>query len=152
MLVAAGRRAGARGVAAAARRMGTGTRGAGLVSPSTADTLRTLRRRFPRARFVWLMGGDNLAQLPYWKRWQEIFRTAPIAVFDRPRTALTALAGIAARRFARARLPVSASRRLALMAPPAWVFFHTRLDPRSATRIRAERMPQTVQEKEPEGP
>jgi nicotinate-nucleotide adenylyltransferase len=94
------------------------------------------------------MGGDNLAQLPYWKRWQEIFRTVPIAVFDRPSTALTALAGIAAHRFARARIPVSAARRLALTAPPAWVFFHARLDPRSATRIRAERGPQTLQGKQ----
>src|SRR5260221_13598177 len=119
MLVAAGRRAGARGVAAAARRMGTGTRGAGLVSPSTADTLRSLRRRFPRTRFVWLMGGDNLAQIPYWQRWQDIFRTVPIAVFDRPRTSLKALAGRAAHGFGRARVPVMAARRLATMPPPA---------------------------------
>ncbi|MFI4947641.1 MAG: nicotinate-nucleotide adenylyltransferase [Alphaproteobacteria bacterium] len=112
---------------------------AGLGSTYTADTLRVLHRRYPRARFVWLMGGDNLVQLPHWKRWQDIFRTVPIAVFNRPGTALTALAGIAAHRFARARVADSAARRLALMPPPAWVFFHTRLDPRSATRIRAER-------------
>ena len=137
-------------VAAAERRIRVSGIEARLGSTYTADTLKSLRRRFPRARFVWLMGGDNLVQLPYWKRWQDIFRTIPIAVFDRPRTALTALAGIAARRFARARIPVMAARRLALMAPPAWVFFHTRLDPRSATGIRAERASQTVQEKEPE--
>jgi ribosome silencing factor RsfS/YbeB/iojap/nicotinate (nicotinamide) nucleotide adenylyltransferase len=116
----------------------------------TADTLTALRRRFPRARFVWLMGGDNLAQLPYWKRWQDIFRTVPIAVFDRPHTALTALAGIAARRFAAARIPVSAARRLAQMPPPAWAFFHTRLDPHSATRIRAVRSRQTPTESRPD--
>ena len=90
-------------VAAAERRIRVSDIEARLGSTYTADTLKALRRRFPRARFVWLMGGDNLAQLPYWKRWQDIFRTAPIAVFDRPSTALTALAGIAARRFARAR-------------------------------------------------
>ncbi len=141
----------------AAERVAAGERGirvtgieARLGSTYTADTLRSLRRRFPRARFVWLMGGDNLAQLPYWKQWQEIFRTAPIAVFDRPRTALPALAGIAARRFARARVPIPAARRLVLMAPPAWVFFHTRLDPRSATGIRAEQASQTLKENEPE--
>jgi nicotinate-nucleotide adenylyltransferase len=124
-------------IAAAERRIRVSDIEARLGSTYTADTLKRLRRRFPRARFVWLMGGDNLAQLPYWKRWQDIFRAAPIAVFDRPSTALTALAGIAARRFARARVPVLAARRLAVMPPPAWVFFHTRLDPRSATRIRA---------------
>ncbi len=113
----------------------------------TADTLKSLRRRFPRTRFVWLMGGDNLAQIPYWRRWPDIFRTVPIAVFARPGASSKALGGAAAHRFARARVPVTASRRLADMAPPAWVFFHTRLDPRSATQIRAARSAHASQEK-----
>jgi nicotinate (nicotinamide) nucleotide adenylyltransferase/ribosome silencing factor RsfS/YbeB/iojap len=137
-------------VAAAEPRIRVSDIEARLGSTYTADTLKTLHRRFPRARFVWLMGGDNLVQLPHWKRWQAIFRTVPVAVFDRPDTALPALAGIAARRFARARIPIMAARHLALMAPPAWVFFHTRLDPRSATHIRARQPPQTPQESEPE--
>lgn len=119
----------------------------------TADTLKTLRRRFPRLSFVWLMGGDNLVQLRHWERWPEIFRTVPIAVFDRPHYSLKALAGLAARRFARWRVPAGAARRLAESAPPAWVFFHTRLDPSSATRIRAKREPRTSRpsmEQEPE--
>jgi nicotinate-nucleotide adenylyltransferase len=105
----------------------------------TADTLKALRRRFPRLRFVWLMGGDNLVQIPKWQRWPEIFRTVPIAVFDRPSYSLKALSGVAARRFARYRVAASDERRLADMEPPAWVFFHTRLDDRSATRIRSRR-------------
>jgi nicotinate (nicotinamide) nucleotide adenylyltransferase/ribosome silencing factor RsfS/YbeB/iojap len=104
----------------------------------TADTLQALHRRFPRLRFVWLMGADNLVQLRYWQRWREIFRTAAIAVFDRPSYSLKALAGLPARRFARRRVPPSAARRLAEMKLPVWVFFHSRLDPRSATRIRTE--------------
>jgi nicotinate-nucleotide adenylyltransferase len=104
----------------------------------TADNLKALRRRFPRLRFVWLMGGDNLVQIPKWQRWPEIFRTVPIAVFDRPSYSLKALSGPAAKRFARYRVPASDERRLAEMEPPAWVFFHTRLDDRSATRIRSE--------------
>jgi nicotinate (nicotinamide) nucleotide adenylyltransferase/ribosome silencing factor RsfS/YbeB/iojap len=138
----------AREVAAEERRVTVTGIEAGLGSTYTADTLKALRRRFPRARFVWLMGGDNLVQLPYWKRWQEIFRTVPIAVFARPEAGLKPLAGRAAGRFARSRLPVAAARRLALTPPPAWVFFHTRLDPRSATRIRAERL-QTLKEMTP---
>jgi nicotinate-nucleotide adenylyltransferase len=35
----------------------------------TADTQQILRRRFPRTRFAWLMGADNLVQLRYWQRW-----------------------------------------------------------------------------------
>jgi nicotinate-nucleotide adenylyltransferase len=119
----------------------------------TADTLNALRRRFPRLRFVWLMGGDNLIEIPRWQRWRQIFQTVPIAVFDRPSYSLKALSGIAAKRFARHRVPVSAARRLAEMKPPAWVFFHTRLDPRSATRIRSKRREvscQTTTEERPE--
>jgi ribosome silencing factor RsfS/YbeB/iojap len=86
------------------------------------------------------MGGDNLAQLPRWKRWVELMRSVPVAVFDRPQTSLPALAGQAARRFVRARVPETAARTLAEMAPPAWAFFHARLDPRSATEIRKKRI------------
>jgi nicotinate-nucleotide adenylyltransferase len=138
----------AREVAVGERRIRVTGVEAELGSTYTADTLKALRRRFPRARFVWLMGGDNLAQFPYWKRWQEIFRTVPIAVFARPEAQSKALAGAAARHFARARLPTASARRLALTPPPAWVFFHTRLDPRSATRIRAERL-KTLKEMRP---
>jgi nicotinate-nucleotide adenylyltransferase len=116
----------------------------------TADTLKALLLRFPRSRFVWLMGGDNLAQIPYWRRWQDIFRTVPIAVFARPGTSSKALAGAASHRFAGARMPLAAARRLAEMTPPAWVFFHTRLDPRSATQIRAARLSHIPQEKRPD--
>jgi nicotinate (nicotinamide) nucleotide adenylyltransferase/ribosome silencing factor RsfS/YbeB/iojap len=109
-----------------------------LGSRYTADTLKAMRRRFPRLRFVWLMGGDNLVQIRHWERWAEIFRIVPIAVFDRPSYSAKALAGLAARRFARERLSSTAARRLAETKPPAWAFFHTRLDPTSATRIRTE--------------
>ncbi len=36
----------------------------------TVDTLRKLRRRYPRHRFIWLMGSDNLAQLHRWRDWR----------------------------------------------------------------------------------
>lgn len=103
----------------------------------TADTLRELRRRFPRTDFVWLMGADNLAQLPRWERWTRIAAAAPIAVFARPSYSLRALSGLAARRLARRRLRTGEARRLAETDPPAWVFFPVRLDARSATAIRS---------------
>jgi nicotinate (nicotinamide) nucleotide adenylyltransferase/ribosome silencing factor RsfS/YbeB/iojap len=119
----------------------------------TADTLDTLRRRFPRLRFVWLMGADNLVQLRRWERWNEIFRSVAIAVFDRAPHSLKALTGLPARCYARHRVPISEARRLAERKPPAWVFFHTPLDPSSATRIRSERqkvLSQTFMEHGPE--
>jgi nicotinate (nicotinamide) nucleotide adenylyltransferase/ribosome silencing factor RsfS/YbeB/iojap len=119
----------------------------------TADTLRSLTRRYPDLRFVWLMGGDNLVQLPRWARWAEIFRTMPIAVFDRPSCSQRALSSAAAQRFARSRIPEACTRRLAETEPPAWVFLHTRLDATSATRIRSEHeteLANPLTEQEPE--
>jgi nicotinate-nucleotide adenylyltransferase len=129
----------ARKVAAAHRKILVSDLEGALKSRYTADTLAALRRRFPRLRFVWLMGSDNLLQLRRWERWAEIFRTMPIAVFDRASYSLRALAELPARRFAGRRLPPAAARRLADTPPPAWIFFHSPLHPGSATRIRAER-------------
>ena len=39
----------------------------------TIDTLRALVRRYPRRRFLWLMGADNLAQLHLWRDWLRRF-------------------------------------------------------------------------------
>ncbi len=105
----------------------------------TADTLVSLVRRFPRTRFVWLMGADNLGQIPRWKRWERIFRTVPVAVFARPAYSLRALGGKAARRFARRRVGVGDIRGLAGRKPPAWAFLRNPLHPASATAIRAAR-------------
>lgn len=108
----------------------------------TADTLAALARRFPRTSFVWLMGADNLIQLPKWERWSSIFNTVPIAVFARPTYSTNALAGKAAQRFSPARQrSLHQAARLASRKPPAWVFLHTRLHPASATSIRAMTRP-----------
>jgi len=103
------------------------------------DTLHILKGRFPHTRFVWVMGADNLVQVPRWKRWRTVFRTVPIAVFARPTYSLKALSGRAARRFADARVRATGAAGLAERKPPAWVFLRTRLHGGSATRIRALR-------------
>lgn len=105
----------------------------------TADTLRTLVTRFPGCRFVWLMGADNLAQISSWQDWTRIFHLTPIAVFDRPTYTVKALTALAARRFRRARRREAALKTLPATKAPAWVFVHHRLNPISATAIRAER-------------
>jgi nicotinate-nucleotide adenylyltransferase len=105
----------------------------------TADTLRKLVTRFPSCRFVWLMGADNLAQIASWRDWTRIFHLTPIAVFDRPTYTIKALTSLAARRFRRSRRREAALKTLAATPAPAWVFVHHRLNPISATQIRAER-------------
>lgn len=105
----------------------------------TADTLAALKARFPDLRFVWLMGADILVQLPRWKRWRDVFRAVPIAVFARPSYSLKARFGRAARHFATARQLASRAPDLAAMTPPAWVFLRIPLHRASASRIRARR-------------
>jgi nicotinate-nucleotide adenylyltransferase len=110
-----------------------------LSTQFTADTLRKLVTRFPSYRFVWLMGADNLAQISSWRDWTRIFHLVPIAVFDRPTYTTKALTALAARRFRRSRRREAALKTLAKQPAPAWAFVHHRLNPISATAIRAER-------------
>ncbi len=102
----------------------------------TFDTLRALRRLFPRVRFVWLMGADNLVQLPRWQRWRGLARTMPFAVLPRPSYNQRALAGQAARTLRRALHPARASPVLAQSAAPAWTFLPAQQNGLSATALR----------------
>ena len=105
----------------------------------TADTLSELKRRFPRTRFVWLMGADNLRQIPRWRHWTRIFRLVPVAVLARPTYSMNALGGMAARRYARRRVKDHRAKGLAGHATPAWIFLRNPLHPASATAIRRAR-------------
>jgi nicotinate-nucleotide adenylyltransferase len=102
----------------------------------SVDTLRVLRQRFPRVHFVWIMGADLLTQLPYWRRWPEIVRNLPFAVFPRPGYTLPALAGQAARRLHRGRRPAHEAPVLS-RARSGWVFLPAPENTASATAIRA---------------
>ena len=53
----------------------------------TIDTLRALPQD---ARYVWLLGADQLANFCTWRDWQEISRLADLAVATRPGTPLSA--------------------------------------------------------------
>lgn len=107
----------------------------------TVDTLRALRRRYPKAEFVWLMGSDNLAQFHRWRDWRGIARMMPIAVIARPGYTSQAIASpamawlgrfrMSAARFRQTRLPHGGE-----WSAPALVTLRFDPDPRSATAIR----------------
>jgi nicotinate-nucleotide adenylyltransferase len=103
----------------------------------TADTLVALRRLFPRVQFVWLMGSDILAELPYWRHWLEVVRAVPFAVVPRPTYNRRALAGRAALRLRHAFLPAHAAVCLADLPAPAWAFLSASQNSISATALRA---------------
>ncbi len=102
----------------------------------TFDTLRALRRLFPQVCFVWLMGADNLQQLPRWQHWTAIVRLMPFAVLPRPGYNGRALAGQAAHRFRRAFRPPRMAAGLACRPAPAWTFLPARQSSLSATALR----------------
>jgi ribosome silencing factor RsfS/YbeB/iojap/nicotinate (nicotinamide) nucleotide adenylyltransferase len=105
----------------------------------TLDTVRALRRLYPHAHFVWLMGADILPQLVRWLGWRELFEAIPIAAFARPGWSYAALQSAAPRAFARYRLDAGQARRLPAAKAPAWCFIPSRLDSHSGTAIRAAR-------------
>ena len=103
----------------------------------TIDTLRVLARRYPKNRFVWLMGADNLAQFDRWRDWRGIARTMPIAVIARPSYNRSALAGPAMAWLRRFERPRSDAKMWTTWRLPAIVLLRFRPDPTSATGIRA---------------
>jgi nicotinate-nucleotide adenylyltransferase len=100
----------------------------------TVLTLAVLRRRFPRVRFVLVLGADNLVQLPRWRGWLRLVATTPVAVLPRPGWTRRALAGQAAQRL-----------RARRQAPPllaeagGWCLVPAREHAASASAIRAAR-------------
>lgn len=103
----------------------------------TIDSLKALKGRYHATRFVWLMGADNWATFDRWRAWREIMHTVPVAILDRPRYSVRSLAAKAAQCFRQSRVAERDAWKLALMAPPAWVFLHIPLHALSATELRA---------------
>lgn len=103
----------------------------------TIDLLRRLKRSAPQARFVWIMGADNLRDFHKWKSWQQIAKLVPILVIARPGANPRAGLSRFARQFAASRITQSDARTLASHKPPAWVYIAAPLDPISSSEIRA---------------
>ena len=102
----------------------------------TVDTLAKLIRRYPKRRFVWIMGADNIAQFHLWRDWRRIARLVPIAVVARPGYEAMTVASPATawlRRFVR---PAASKKHWTTWRPPALVLLHFRPDQSSATALR----------------
>ena len=112
---------------------------AALGTAYSAHTIRYLQRRYPGVQFIWIMGGDNLAQFHRWRDWAQIFSSIPIFVADRPECRHAAFASPAARRFASAYLPENRAGLLTSSPAPAWTYLSLPLRNISSTAIRAAR-------------
>lgn len=103
----------------------------------TAETLRALASTYPLARFVWLMGADNLVQFPQWQDWRWIMETVPVGVLARPGDRIRARNSKAARIYAASRIKGKSSRQLAQAEAPAWCFVNVAMRDVSSSAIRA---------------
>ncbi len=118
-------------------RMRVSTLEADLGLRYTRDLLAVLDTRCAGARFVWIMGADNLDGFHHWAGWREIAGRVPIAVVSRPDAGPAARLGRFAQTFRPHRLQESAAARLVDCEPPAWTVLHAPLHPASSTRMRS---------------
>ena len=105
----------------------------------TYDTISWLLARFPRVRFVWIMGADNLRSFHRWQNWRGISKLVPIVVVDRLGPSLYAAASPAGQALGRARIREHDAATLPDRRAPAWAFLHGLKSPLSSTALRALR-------------
>jgi nicotinate-nucleotide adenylyltransferase len=102
----------------------------------TIDTIRALKKRYPKRRFVWIIGADIIGEFHRWRDWRQIARLVPIAIVARPGyEALTVAtpATVWLQRFVRR---TGQAKNWTHWKLPAIVTLHVRPDPTSATAIR----------------
>jgi nicotinate-nucleotide adenylyltransferase len=101
------------------------------------DTVRLLKRRHPKDRFIWLLGSDTLPNFHKWRNWRGLAREVPIAVIPRPGYDRSALAVRAMGWLGRFVRPPNQAKCWTEWSAPAIILLRLPRDPTSATAIRA---------------
>jgi len=107
-----------------------------LGSAYTHELIAYLKQRSSSARFVWIMGMDNLEGFHRWARWQKIAASVPIAVIDRPGSTHHALRAPAALALGRFRLSELKASVFAEQPAPALMILHGPRSSLSSTALR----------------
>ena len=102
------------------------------------DTAQLLKRRYPRNRFIWLLGSDTLPNFHKWRDWRRLACELPIAVIRRPGYDSLAHAARAMGWLGRFVHPPGQASHWTEWSAPAIVFLRLSPDPTSATAIRAQ--------------
>ncbi len=103
----------------------------------TSDTLKKMLLRYPRARFVWLMGADNFVNFHRWKDSDWIMKNIPIGIMSRPGENIRAGLSQASFRYRNCRLKTSRASQLAFLSPPVWTIVDGSTNNASSTKIRS---------------
>ena len=104
----------------------------------TVDTVRKLKVRHPRHRFIWLLGSDTLPNFHKWRDWRGLAREVPVAVIRRPGYDSAARAARALGWLRRFVHPSGQASHWTEWSAPAILFLRLPPDPTSATAIRAQ--------------
>ena len=107
-----------------------------LGSSYTHELIAYLKRRSSTARFVWIMGADNLEGFHRWAQWQKISASVPIAVIDRPGSTNRALRSPAALALSRFRVSEMKAAVFATRDAPALIVLHGPRSSLSSTALR----------------
>ena len=102
----------------------------------THESISRLKSLCPHAKFVWLMGADNLAQIHTWSKWDSIFEIVPVGVLARRNSKFAAMSSVAARKYMHRRINRDESFLLPDLQPPAWVLVNIPLADVSSSEIR----------------
>jgi len=103
----------------------------------TVDTVARLKARYPRFAFLWLMGGDTVAEFHRWKHWRKLAESLPIAVIRRPGYDRRAHAARAMGWLARFVRPSGQAKCWTDWSAPAIILLRLPPDRTSATALRA---------------
>jgi nicotinate-nucleotide adenylyltransferase len=103
----------------------------------TIDSVRLIKHRHPRDRFIWLLGSDTLPNFHFWRDWRGLARELPIAVIRRPGYDSAAHAARAMGWLRRFVHPSGQAKQWTEWSAPAIIFLRLPPDPTSATAIRA---------------
>ena len=100
------------------------------------QTIRTLKKRYRGAHFVWLMGADHPPIFHRWRRWKQVYAELPVVVFDRApysHAVQRSRAAAYARKFTRQMNQIAR-----FDQAPSFHYIHLKRDPISSTSLRKE--------------
>ena len=102
------------------------------------ETLDYLSVKYPRTKFVWLMGSDNLVQFHLWKNWRWIIENYPVGILARPQSRQMSLNSKVARIYKSYKIPSKEGRLLPYQPAPKWCFSNMPLMNISSSEIRKQ--------------
>ena len=105
-------------------------------SQYTIGTINYATRKYPKSKFIWIMGADNAMDFHLWKEWERILNMVPIAIIDRPKASLDVTSSLFATKYRKYRIDEADARIIFNLKKPRWIYLHNKLNESSSSEIR----------------